>query len=85
MNDIVVDEELNNKIQEAVSSGKFSHIPTDELEQDKQDAYADIIACQAALKLGIKSHGGIDTQFRLDENKKQIVIIESELKRRSES
>ena len=50
--------------------------------KDKHEAYGDLLACEAALKLGITESAGIDVKYRLEENKKQIVIMETELKRR---
>jgi len=80
---IMLGSEIETEIKKAVNSGKFSSIPDDELEKDKQEAYADILACEAALHLGIKHDGKYDIKYRLEENKKQIRIIESEQTRRN--
>ena len=70
-------------IEELVIEGKWAHMQTEELKSDLDDAYSDLLASESALKLGIKEHRGINTEHRILENKKQIAIIELELKRRA--
>lgn len=60
-------------------------IPTHELKSDLDDSYADIMNCEAALKLGITQHNGYDIQERLDRNKRFIEVITAELERRGEA
>ena len=81
--DMTLDSKIERQIKKAVNSGKFSSIPDEELEKDKQEAYSDLLACEAALHLGIKHYGKYDVKYRLEENKKQIRIIESEQTRRN--
>ena len=60
-------------------------IPEEELRKDLQDSYADILACESALKLGITSYSGGSVQKRLDANKHFVQVISAELERRGKS
>lgn len=60
-------------------------IPEEKLRQDLQDSYGDIIACEAALRIGVKTYSGGSVQKRLDANRGFIKVIEAELSRRGKS
>jgi len=78
----ILDDELQKKIYDIVASGEFAKIPDDELREDLIDAEEDLIICETSVKLGIK-YGKIDMKRRINENKKQITIINMELNRRA--
>jgi len=52
-------------------------IPEEEFRKDLQDSYADIINCEAALKLEITAYSGGSVQSRLDANKHFVKVISS--------
>lgn len=61
----------------------ITKIPKDELRKDLDETYGDIIDCEAALKLGIKTYGnGKSVKERLEANQSIRAKIEAELKRR---
>jgi hypothetical protein len=63
----------------------IANIPTAELLKDLDDSYADLLACEAALTLGIVMHNGMSIQYRLDANKHFIEVIMAELKLRKDA
>jgi hypothetical protein len=63
----------------------ISHVPLQELYDDREDSLADIVLCERALAMGISVHGaGYSTQERLDTNRAIVDMIDVELKRRGE-
>jgi hypothetical protein len=63
----------------------ISNIPEEELRKDLQDSYADIIACEAAMRIGVETYSGGSVQKRLNANRGFIKVIEAELARRGKS
>jgi len=57
-------------------------IPTEELETDLKDSKDDIVACQAALLLGITEYSGGSVLARINANKHFVKVITAELERR---
>ena len=58
-------------------------IPEVELLQDLAESYADVIACEAALRVGVVTYaGGESVSKRLETNRQIIAKIETELQRR---
>lgn len=60
----------------------ITKIPEEELRKDLEDSYADILACEAALRLGLESYSGGKVEHRLNSNKYFVEVITAELQRR---
>jgi len=60
-------------------------IPEEQLRKDLEESYADIMACEAALRIGVTTYSGGSMQKRLDANRGFIKAIEKELARRGKS
>lgn len=63
----------------------ITKLPLEELETDRQDSIDDIENCRKSLQLGIIDYSGGCVACRMRRNREFIVIIDAELKRRSES
>lgn len=61
---------------------KLSDIPAEELKQDRWDAIDDICACRLAMKCGVKKLGILNPERRINQNLKQIRVIDDEIERR---
>lgn len=61
-------------------------IPTEELKCDLKDTIQDINICEGALIQGINFYGDErhSVKYRLEQNKKMKIIIETELRKRGE-
>jgi hypothetical protein len=58
-------------------------IPDDELIADRQASLEDIVACEAALKIGYMQHrDGSSVQDRLESNRRIVTMIDAEIQRR---
>ena len=57
-------------------------IPRTELLKDRKESVDDVKICEQALKADIRSYSGGFVQERLDTNKRIIITINVELKRR---
>lgn len=60
-------------------------ISEEELRKDLEDSYKDILDCEAALKLGLKTYSGGSIHSRLIANKYFVKVIAAELNRRKKS
>lgn len=58
-------------------------IPIEELEKDLQDSRNDISVCEVALAQGIENYSGGSVTSRLNDNKRFVEIITTELNRRA--
>jgi len=64
---------------------RIEDFPIEELETDRRASLADITLCDLALIAGTETYfgGKSSTQYRLEQNKRIVRVIDAELERRS--